>query len=568
MKRRIVSLVVAVVFLLSAVLGISGCGKSSETAVNSQPTVATTETQASTVEEKIDPLGKYETPVNITCVLGADKGQDTLPSGTTPDNNAFIDLCKEKLGINLKVLWSVPTNQYEQKLNITIASGTIPDIFAAGRYQFEQLLKADSIADISDTFDKYALPDVKYWVTSDGGDALAACKKDNKQYAIPIYNDVLDYVMLPFVRVDWLKNLNLPEPKTMDDLLKIAEAFTTQDPDKNGKNDTNGIGVCKDVIGWVFDLTGIFNAYHAYPNIWVKDNSGNLVYGSIQQEMKPALAKLQELYKNGVINKEFGVKDFNKCVEENTAGKYGIMYAQWYAPGWPLQQLIDKDRNADYKCFPNLSADDKPVLSQTEKVAINGYQVVSKNCKNPEALLKLINLFYDIENSPDRDAKYGQKRKPEGGYEWTWVPVKVYQSTGGRVASKELIAAAEAKDPSKISLESTKELYTKALKFLDEGDRSQWGTAFGTKPDSPRAIIGKLFDSNQIIFNEFYGSPTETMKTKDQTLKAKLIEGFSKIIMGSAPVDEFDNLVIEWKKLGGDQVTKEVNDWYATVKNK
>jgi putative aldouronate transport system substrate-binding protein len=31
--------------------------------------------------------------------------------------------------------------------------------------------------------------------------------------------------------------------------------------------------------------------------------------------------------------------------------------------------------------------------------------------------------------------------------------------------------------------------------------------------------------------------------------------------MGAAPVDEFDKFVDQWRKLGGDEITKEVNDW-------
>lgn len=37
------------------------------------------------------------------------------------------------------------------------------------------------------------------------------------------------------IRSDWLKNLNLEIPKTLDDLIKTAQAFTYNDPDGNGR---------------------------------------------------------------------------------------------------------------------------------------------------------------------------------------------------------------------------------------------------------------------------------------------------------------------------------------------
>jgi putative aldouronate transport system substrate-binding protein len=43
-------------------------------------------------------------------------------------------------------------------------------------------------------------------------------------------------------------------------------------------------------------------------------------------------------------------------------------------------------------------------------------------------------------------------------------------------------------------------------------------------------------------------------------------ETFTKIIMGTSSVDEFDNFVAAWKKLGGDTIVKEVNDWLASQK--
>ena len=41
---------------------------------------------------------------------------------------------------------------------------------------------------------------------------------------------------------------------------------------------------------------------------------------------------------------------------------------------------------------------------------------------------------------------------------------------------------------------------------------------------------------------------------------------FTSIITGQKPVSAFDDFVTNWKKLGGDKITAEVNDWYQTQK--
>ena len=39
-----------------------------------------------------------------------------------------------------------------------------------------------------------------------------------------------------------------------------------------------------------------------------------------------------------------------------------------------------------------------------------------------------------------------------------------------------------------------------------------------------------------------------------------------KIILGEEPVDSYDTFVENWMAMGGEQITAEVNEWYASVK--
>lgn len=75
---------------------------------------------------------------------------------------------------------------------------------------------------------------------------------------------------LLWLRTDWLTKLGLSEPKTWEEVLQISNAFTTKDPDGNGKADTFGIALSKDIINGYPSLNGFLNAYGAYPRIWKK----------------------------------------------------------------------------------------------------------------------------------------------------------------------------------------------------------------------------------------------------------------------------------------------------------
>jgi len=67
------------------------------------------------------------------------------------------------------------------------------------------------------------------------------------------------------------------------------------------------------------------------------------------------------------------------------------------------------------------------------------------------------------------------------------------------------------------------------------------------------------------MINEYAGPPTKTMVEKGSTLQDLEIQTFTKIIMGNS-LDDFDKYVKDWKSLGGDAITQEVNDWYAGKK--
>ena len=55
------------------------------------------------------------------------------------------------------------------------------------------------------------------------------------------------------------------------------------------------------------------------------------------------------------------------------------------------------------------------------------------------------------------------------------------------------------------------------------------------------------------------------MVERNATLQAMEEEVFTNIIMG-APIDTFDKFVEDWKNLGGDDITKELNEWYKSSK--
>ncbi|MFD0715023.1 extracellular solute-binding protein [Paenibacillus sp. GCM10027626] len=515
---------------------------------------------------EIDPLGKYDPPIEITTVRIIN---DTyrFAEGESIDNNAWTRTLKDKLGITVKNKWVVsgdgPGGQGEQKMNVSIASGDLPDFIPVNARQLQQLVEADMLMDMTEIYEKYAAPFTKEIMNQDGPNALASATFDGKLMAIPNTGSSMDGAGMIWVRSDWLQKLNLPEPKTMDDVFAISEAFTTKDPDGNGQADTIGLSLNKDLYGGYAGIDGFMIGYHGYPQQWIKDNSGKLVYGSIQPEIKTALAKLQDLYKKGQIDREFGVKDGGKAAEFAASGRVGMHFGSMSNPLWPLVDNKRNDKNAQWQSYPLVSVDGQPAQPRTN-LAVGTYYAVLKDTKNPEAVMKIINLFIETGWGKSTTAEnYAEHFTKDGFERHKYIPFQAWPSRKNLDIHLHITEAMETGDFSKLNPEE-QDNYKQINEFLQgkEGSELGWGYERIFGKDGSFKTINQYVSNDMLLANEFYGAPTPTMVEKDSTLKKMELEVFSKIIMG-APLDTFDKFVSDWGKLGGDAITEEVNAWYA-----
>ncbi|MBP3966503.1 extracellular solute-binding protein [Paenibacillus lignilyticus] len=565
-KLRNRSLTASVALLLAVT---TACGNNSDntnggtnaktnTATASETTNTNEPAQAETEAPAIDPNAKYDPPIEVTAVRYTDPTYK-FKDGDTIENNVWTRAYESDLGIKIKYKWIVNGDQYGQKMNLTITSNDLPDIFQVDSVQFRQLAEGGQLEDLTQYVADYGSELTKTMIDR-GTNAKSAAMYDGKLMGIPPAEDYLGGAPLLYVRTDWLKKLNLPEPKTMDDFIAIAEAFTTKDPDGNGKNDTYGLAASKDLFGGYPDFSGFMNGFHAYANIWIKDSSGKLVNGSTQPEMKNALAKLQELYKAGVIDKEFGVKDGGKAAELQTAGKVGMSFGAMWNPLWPLQDGVNKDPNAEWGVFPIPSVDGTPAMAQS-KADFNAFWVVKKGAEHPEAIVKLFNLYNEkIVGETAEPAKFHSADGIEF-FKYALLQGGFGTPQGLLSVHKNVVTALQANDAAKLTPEE-KSYYDKIVLF-NGGDKTNWGTNKVFGAGGSWDVIGANYvDQSLLMKSEFFGAPTPGMTDKQAILDKLVLEKFTKIILG-APISDFDQFVSDWNKLGGEQITQEVNDWYA-----
>jgi multiple sugar transport system substrate-binding protein len=121
---------------------------------------------------------------------------------------------------------------FETKLSAAASSHTLPDVVVDDAAQLGNFKTQGIIQEIDRS--KISGQDQ---LTPRAWDS--AKDLDGKYYAVPFSAQA----NLLLIRSDWLAKLNLQAPKTWDDVLTVAKAFTAQDPDGNGKADTYGLAV-------------------------------------------------------------------------------------------------------------------------------------------------------------------------------------------------------------------------------------------------------------------------------------------------------------------------------------
>lgn len=337
-------------------------------------------------------MQKYDPPIELW-VAGdiSDNMQSLVTDDNTLENNMWTKAFEEELGIIIKYKWvAQTTTEAVENMSVAIATGNIPDLVGVGANEIKTLGSAGKIADLQEVYDQYAAPLTREILEEEGTLPFDAMKLDGKLMAIPRITGTYDNApCLVWYRKDWLENLALDPPETIEDVFAIMESFTTKDPDGNNKNDTIGLGVCNQITHGDMGLQMIFNAYGAYPGIWIDDGNGGLMYGSIQPEVKTALSKIRELCAKGYIDKEFVASSQDKVASQIAEGKIGMIFGAQWMPIWPLNASVTANPTADWAPAIIRGVDGNQVKVQSQIGTTAGYAMRS-DFEHPEAVVIVI----------------------------------------------------------------------------------------------------------------------------------------------------------------------------------
>ncbi len=474
-----------------------------------------------------------------------------------------------------------------------------PDVIRPNASQLSKYVQAGLILPIGDLIDKYASPLVKWGiedaVTQTQGAFYLPATIGGEIYAMPTMSDTIIFWNNGFTRQDILDELGMAMPTTIPELEAAFAAYKEKYPDKYPLAMENTLGAMQIVN----------SAYSATRSAWKLTADGTVGYGGIQPEMKQALEKMAEWYQKGYIDPEFVVKDGAKMNEDVIAGNFLTYYGVWASIASPFTPMWANLPEADPVVMPFLKGDDGKTTVYAN-TWFGGMTAITTNCENPEALIYMMNENWDSERRNNTELR--ELMSSEYGYEFK------YPVTEDRDPINEAQVAADhpnATTPKELwkydypeelqgmgyfnnfythnsrvfgfngipvtvlneDLKSMAEAYRSGDDSqLNSNSRTMWNEWNGTNPNmvsnwaQTEAYWSEFERSGNYVSNIYAGAPTELMAEKQAYLNKLELETYTRIIMGSSPISDFDVFVNDWNSNGGADITAEVNAWYNANK--
>jgi putative aldouronate transport system substrate-binding protein len=440
-------------------------------------------------------------------------------------------LVEEKTNTQLEIQW-VPDGSYDEKMNASMATGTLPQVLylknPTSLILLKDAVRNNQFWEVGPLLKDY--PNLNKLIPT----ILTNTSVDGKIYALyqetPLSRQGVIY------RKDWADNLGISAPKSTDDLYKMLKAFTENDPDKNGKKDTIGITDRNDLVYGAFKTV---SSYFGTPNNW-GEKDGKLAPEFTFPAYMDTLKYFLKLHKEGLINQDFPVT--SKTDQQNLfqSGKAGVYIGSMADVISLNQKMANKEAQLDVQ--NRLAGPD----GKTGIWSIPGYGSAvffPKSAVKTEAELKGILTFYDKLMSPEL------------------TNLIYYGVEGMHYNLKE--GKASVVEDSKLT-----DRDVKPYQAMMVGGQSTNGMLTGYFNYAAKAKAEELIvDNNKILIND----PTAPLDSKTYTEKGVRLQDIIKdatynFIIGKIDEAGFQKEVDRWKKEGGDKIIEEYTAAY--LKNK
>ncbi|GIO40484.1 extracellular solute-binding protein [Paenibacillus apis] len=291
-----------------------------------------------------------------------------------------------------------------EKKNVILTRKQLPDAFYQVDWSNGELLKYGQqglFIPLEDLIKEHA-PNLQKLLDENEDIRKGLTSADGHIYATPYLDPYPEgnRTIRLYINKKWLDNLGMEVPKTTAELEEALNAFVTQDPNGNGVNDEQGWYMPSGSLGWTFEqmMMGSFGIGNggrkALGNFIYVDDKDEIQLTITSDGYKEVLKYENRMYESGAINKQaFSGVDYDKWTAD--AAKDTVGAWNWAAPDY-----IGESVKNDFVPINVLAGPNGATASLTDsQVAGASSLVITKDAKDPGAILKWVDYFYSEEGS-------------------------------------------------------------------------------------------------------------------------------------------------------------------------
>lgn len=409
MKRKLVSRMLTLLLTSSMLLTAAGCGG---TAAESGSVAAAVEEEAAedavsdekTVFDENGVSGKGQLPITKDETT-LDVFIESISYISDIEENQTFKTLEERTNLRLD-MEIVPEENSKEKLNLLLLGDDYPEVIMGAyiltttdviTYGTEEQI----LIPLNDLIDEYCVNLQERWEEMPGLKE-AMTSPDGNIYGIPVVDaggrGHTDVGYKLWINEEWLKNLGLEEPTNTEEFRAVLEAFRDQDPNGNGIKDEIPMTGCTNNWGAhpyyaLINCFGYFNQDGVDGAYYMKDGEIQTVYD--QDYLREALEYIAGLYADGLIDPaSFSQIDTQLQAVGNDPDIERIGVAASGHPG-VFMDINNVERASQYEALAPMAGPDGyqsiPYKKDTPVTAFNF--AITDKCKNPEAAIKMMDLF-------------------------------------------------------------------------------------------------------------------------------------------------------------------------------
>ncbi|MCR2802481.1 extracellular solute-binding protein [Paenibacillus soyae] len=453
-----------------------------------------------------------------------------FPDMGLPNRGPIDQEYEKRTGIAIRHLGGVPMS--DNKFDYLLASGNLPDIFLNNWLEFpggpEKAIEQGYILPLNDVIERYA-PNLKR-VLKENPDIDKMVKTDSGvYYAFPFIRSEQGRIYGgPIVRKDWLDELGLPVPRTIEDWYVMLKAF------KEKKGAAAPLTLRTLFLGE--RTAGFAGAFGVMGNFYVED--GKVKYGYMEPGYRDYLATMSQWYKEGLLDRDYAVLDLESVDKKMTSGASGATIGwQSYIEKYMLVAQPD-DSSAVYAAapYPTLRQGETPKFGQLDNAyAGTSSAAIKATTKQLEAAVRWLDYGYSDE---------GNMLNTFG------IEGVTYTMENGEPSYTDLVIA----NPDGLSSDQVMLQYAHQTNFpmIQRDANLEW------KYEETNAALDVWKETE----HEKYLLPPITPTAEESGELSALMSEISeyvkdaelRIVLGIDPIEAYDEMVKELKTLGIDRV--------------